>query len=412
MYKYIFSSECRRLKLGPRSTIIFIQPQMDSNTVMDRPGELLTEIKDNQINHSYFWAHDNRQGWNYTEYFSFFNDFNREDENGKYSEVTIVSLLVVISLFINVILTCFFLMKKALRNHQHTYTLCLMLSSIVFLPAAQMVGISRLSSDGWMFGMFGCQTILYVIITTAFIKIWLMTLVSFDRYLKVNRHQRWHLGPKLVGVLSIAAWCIPMVIVGALLYPNTETKEIEMGYGKITICTVAFQWHPIIPQALAHFGGLLLFMYLLPITIMIICYARIMAKLSKSAANMKRHTSVKFNPGGKSIAARSRSNLRKRRVTLILMAIMVLFFFMWTPLFIMLGWITIDMQTDTYYLSSRWIVGQLCLLIINTTIEPFLYSFTSNKVRSELRKTIRQVLNVNATSSTTTLDDTSTQQSA
>ena len=380
-----------------------------STQTTKHPADTMTPTTgvSNQVNKSYFWATDDRQGWNYTEYFSFFNDFDRSDENGKYSEMTIVSLLVLVSFIINFGLTCFFLFKHELRNHQHVYTMCLMLSSIIFLPVALMVGISRLSPFGWMYGMFGCQTVLFLILSTAFIKIWLMTLVSFDRYLKVNRQQKYHLGPKLVAALSVTAWIVPLIVLAVLVYPNSETKEIMMVYGNITICTVAFKWHPMLPQALLHFGGLFVFMYILPITIMIVCYSRIMVKLNKSAASLKKHSSVKFPSTPKTTAARTRSNIRKKRVTLILIAIMVIFFLMWTPLFVMLGWITLDMQSNTYYLSSRWIIGQICMLIMNTTIEPFLYSFTSNKVRTEIRRAIRRIFHTKPSNSIT-LDETST----
>ena len=365
----------------------------------------------NRVNTSYFWAHDYEKGWNYTTYFSFFNDFGRQDTDMPYVEFTFIMFLSFCSFLVNFLLILFFLTKKELRTEQHMFTISIMVSSIIVVPFAVLIGSTRLSESGWMFGSVACKTTLYILVATAFVKIWLMTLISVDRYLRVVHSHHRYIGRKLSVILILSAWILPATTVAGMTYPNAEVKYIPDLYGGVHICTVAFEWHPTIRSALIYFGTLFVVEFILPTTIMIVCYTLIMKKIRQSRKALLKHTNTKTSLNVKSRERSLKSNLHKRRTTVILITIVTLFQIMWLPLFILLAVITLDEILSSYQLTSRWIVGQTCVLLLNTLIEPFLYSFTTSKVRNELKRTLRTIkpFKANVVHSASYIDDTSTQ---
>lgn len=291
------------------------------------------------------------------------------------------------------------------------YTMSIMLSSIFLIPFALLVGVTRLHPHGWQFGNLACKTTLYVLTATAFIKIWLMTLISVDRYLRIVHTHNRYMGRRLSVILTVIAWVLPAATVAGMVYPNSESKVVR---DDVTICTVAFEFHPTIRSSLIYFSTIFLVEFFLPATIMILCYILIMRKIKQSSAALRKHA-VSNQKGLNTLRASERglrSNSRRRRTTVILITIVGLFLLSWLPYFVLLAGITLDQILETFQLSSSWIVGQICLLLLFTLIEPFLYSFTTAKVRKELKHTLKSIRpfkpKTTGISVVSSMDDTST----
>ncbi|KAF6017456.1 hypothetical protein EB796_024225 [Bugula neritina] len=342
------------------------------------------EWGEDRTNKSYIWDWDHIKGWNYTPFFSFFNDFGDDLTFYQYIEFGAVAILSLLSFIVTVLLMVFFLTKKHLRRDLHMYTISIMASSLVLLPFALLIGITRLSPQGWLFGSLACKSTLFVLVMTAFVKIWLMTLISVDRYLRIVHSNHRCMGPKVSVILILVAWVLPVATIAGIVYPNSRSLDVDI-YGGISFCTVGFQYHPTIRYSLMYFSTIFALEFILPATIMIVCYSLIMRKINKSTKAILSHSKMNSLKVEKNL----RTNIRRRRTTNILIAIMSLFLVMWLPLFALIAIITLDQTMETFKLSSRWIVGQLCILLLNTLIEPFLYSFTAAKTRQELKRTLQ-----------------------
>lgn len=352
------------------------------------------EEEHNRINRSYFWVWDDKQGWNYTTFFSFYNDFMRTDTDIEYVEFGFILLLSLCSFIVNFLLILFFLTKKDLRTQQHMYTVSIMLSSLILAPFAGLIGTSRMYPKGWTFGNGACQATLFILIATAFIKIWLMTLISVDRYIRVVHAHNRFIARRISVILMVAAWILPAATIAGMVFPNSESKYVPDVLDGITICTVAFKYDPEVRHALIYFSTIFVLEFLLPTTIMIVCYSRIMRKINKSKAALLKHANhnqTKLTPSARSVDRSLRSIIRRKRTTVILITILGLFLFMWIPLFVLLAIVTLDQILETFQLSSQWVVAQVCVLLLNTLIEPFMYSFTTSKVRNELRRTFKDI---------------------
>lgn len=327
------------------------------------------------INKTYFHAYDHRQGWNNTIFLSFWNDFYREDESWKYVEFSSVIILSLMSLVINSWLTYAFCTKKGLRSNQNHYTIAVMIISILYLPFCVMIGSTRLT-HGWKLGNVGCQLVTWATSNTAFIKMWLMALIGIDRYLKVARG--YTIQYKYTVIFIVLSVMIPSITMAVIAGRNSFAQDIEYKGDNFTICTVTFEYHPVVRSSLAHLITTVVGFFVIPIIVIVFCYGRILTILCSSAKAMKKHNHAK---GGT-----LRSNRKKSNLTKLLSFIVFVFVIMWMPFFATLGFLTIDHVYKIFQMSARILVGVLCIQIVNTIVEPFLYAFTSTHVRQELSK--------------------------
>ena len=337
-----------------------------------------------QLNKSFLWARDDHQGWNYTTYFSFFNDFTREDDDMKYVEMAAITLLCTISFILNSALITFFLYSKELRTRQHMFTVSVLFSSIFLLPFSMLIGITRLSDDGWMFGDLVCKSTLFSFLATSFIKIWLMSLISIDRYLTVVHLPDRQLGQRSSILLTIAAWALPVISLAAIVFPNTTSVQVKLPNNTtVGICSAMFRYHPTIKFSLLYFSILFTVEYLLPAIVMTVSYSKIMEKIKNSSQALIRHS--KRTPLANDETVKSlKKTSKERRTTVILISILILFLLMWSPLFGLLAWLSLDQWLQTYRMTSRFVIGNLCVLIANTIIEPVLFSLTTGQVRQKI----------------------------
>ncbi|KAF6017455.1 SSTR2 [Bugula neritina] len=343
------------------------------------------------MNRSYLWAYDDQKGWNLTTHFSFFNDFQREDEDMKYAEVTSIVTLCLISLAINISLISLIVKTKELReNQQNMYIVSVSCSTMLLLPCAVLVGGSRLSPSGWPYGSFVCKFAMYAFLVTAFIKIWLMTVISLDRYLMVVCDQKYHLNKMLSTLLNLAAWFFPGFSLAFMVYSNTDSATATVDNQTVSICSAMFKYDPVISYALVYFSTVFVLEYFIPMTIIIVCYVGILRKVKVSS--MTRGTiRVKQIFVAQRESNQKKTNNKEQKTTRILIAIFVIFLIMWTPLFGLLAMLSLDQKLESYKLTSRYIVLQLCILVLNTIIEPFLFSLTTGPVRQRLLQLFRGV---------------------
>lgn len=317
-----------------------------------------------QLNKSYFYTYDNKLGWNYTTFLSIWNDFYREDENIKYAEFTIVYVLSILSLLINCGMIYLFLYKKQLKANQTVYIITVMITSILYAPFCFVIGATRLT-NGWVYGDVGCQLVMFATVNTAFVKLSLTATISIDRCLNIVRNYKV---PKKYMLLAISiALITPSASSLALTSQYTRTLNVTYGVDNFKICTAYF------PKTSVHISKVIFFVFfvvffVIPVIVTAICNARIIYHVNNATM----------------LAARSLISGRKRYVTRVLLFILILFVVMWLPFYIILAFVAYDEAVQNFYMTSRFVIGVVCLQIVNTILEPFLYTCTSARVRRQV----------------------------
>lgn len=339
-----------------------------------------------QLNRTYFRGFDDMQGWNNTTFISLWNEFYREDWALKYVEFTMATLLGVISLISNILMLVLFIMRRhSIQSGQNLYIIAVIATSIVYiLPFSFMIGATRLTY-GWTYGDFGCKIFVFIYINTACVKAWLMALTSVYRYLNIVKKKTVTIRTTLIMIAT--ALVVPSACSLIVSCMTVFAKDIEFGEDSFTICTVHFPYDASVRFYFVAYALFLIVFYFVPIIVTATCSALIICQMNKSEKLFKNRNST-YSTSAAVSPKESKQSHRKRLVTRALLTVLVIFVLMWTPFYVVLGYMSYDDYTKDYNLSSKVLFGTVCCQIVNTIIEPFLYTLTSR----EVRKTIKSIL--------------------
>jgi len=333
------------------------------------------------LNQSYFYAYDYHQGWNWTYYFSFWNDFNRDLEWVKYIESSGIFLCALMGLTSNLAFLCLYGKSKDLRTVPNVMIANIAVTNILLVPVIMIPAASRLQ-DEWEFGQVGCKGTVGSLPTIAFIKIWLMTVLSIDRYRRILVPMKKQIGLRFAQLLCVLCWAVPTIATLAIAIPNSMAKTIPAGEHSIVICTVAFDYHPTVRLALVLLIGAFLFNFIIPLLVLAVCYIQILLHLRKNNLALSRHNVFK--------SKLLKSNNKKRRSIIILITMLCLFLLAWLPFFLALAFVTVDTVLETFVLRSQFFMLILFILGLSSIVDPIVYAFVTEKARRVMKDTFRR----------------------
>jgi hypothetical protein len=341
---------------------------------------------------------------------SYWNDFYRDDEDVKYVECVSLAILVMISLAVNSYLIITLCITKKLKIKHQNFVLEIMFFTIIWLPFAGLLAATRLT-DGWVFGDIACRLSFYMTGITSFLKIVYMSIISVERCIKIVR---WY---DISGRTRILLMIIPVIVVtsttGYMIIPNTFTQLIHYQGDEFYICTVAYKYSETVRWSVVFLSITFIAYFVIPGIIIIACYVKILLEIRKSARELaeqsrtsavptadgsvvyRRHNK-EYNGSNGSCSGGSRGS-KGGHTTIVLIIIAVLFTVMYVPLFAGLLVRTLDNVSEKFQTSSRVIIACVCLVLINTIIEPLLFILTASRYRKKLLNSIRCFCNRKST---------------
>ena len=223
----------------------------------------------------------------------------------------------------------------------------------------------------WPFGDVWCKVVQYLIVVTAYVSVYTLVLMSFDRFLAVvhpiaSMSVRTEANTYLaIGVtwLVILAVCVPLLPAHGEFKYDFEEREhstcmfLHMdGYSQS-----AFQ--------ITFFAT----SYAVPLLLICGLYLRMLMRLWRGAP-----------PGGR-ISAESRRG--KKRVTRMIIVVVVIFAVCWAPIQTVL----VLKSVNLYHITPLTIVIQVTahvLAYMNSCVNPFLYAYLSENFRKAFRKVV------------------------
>lgn len=119
-------------------------------------------------------------------------------------------------------------------------------------------------------------------------------------------------------------------------------------------------------------------MYIIPLMLIMFCYAKILIQIWQ-----------KTSGGTESAQAHTRALRRKRKITRMVLIVVVLFAFCWAPLQIFVIWTRfnrarmIELKQNTLQLLQG---SFQCMAYANSCVNPFVYAFTTTSFRKYFRK--------------------------
>nr|XP_029719047.1 allatostatin-A receptor-like isoform X1 [Aedes albopictus] len=220
----------------------------------------------------------------------------------------------------------------------------------------------------WPFGLMWCKFVQYMIVVTAHASAYTLVLMSLDRFLAVvHPITSMSIRTEKNAVIAITvAWfiivttAIPVAIShGVLHYPSRG--------GDYTACLFL---HTEGYSLIAFHVSFFLSSYVVPLTLISMLYVGMLARLWKGA------------PGGR-VSAESRRG--KKRVTRMVVVVVLAFAICWCPIQIILVLKSFDVYEVTHASIIIQIVAHV-LAYTNSCINPVLYAFLSDNFRKAFRK--------------------------
>ncbi|XP_039613996.1 C3a anaphylatoxin chemotactic receptor-like [Polypterus senegalus] len=291
------------------------------------------------------------------------NDFQEDSltsQGMNIFSVVLYSLIFVLGVPGNAIVIWFTVLKLN-RTVNTTWFLNLAVADFICCLSLPFLIASILLKNTWPYGNILCKIIPSIIILNMFSSVFILTLISIDRFLLVtkpvwsqnNRTVRW------ARLLSGAAWflaalmCLPIVI----------HKE-EKFSSNSTYCV--YNQTPQSKKAMVFTR--VIFGFLVPFFIICVSYTLITLK-------------VKNSQFGKS-----------RKTFKVILAVIVAFFICWTPYHIIdilnIQDMSVEMEETIVSLDHFTI----CLTYFNSCLNPFLYVFMGPEFRSKFKMSLSKLL--------------------
>ncbi|KAH7944388.1 hypothetical protein HPB52_018935 [Rhipicephalus sanguineus] len=278
--------------------------------------------------------------------------------------------IAVIGFFGNALVVLVVLCNPQMRSTTNILIINLAMADLLFIVFCVPFTGWDYTLNYWPFGDVWCRVVQYLVIVCAYASIYTLVLMSLDRFLavvhpitsmSVRTERNAYLAILFTWVVILLA-CIPALFSHGMIVLNDSfsscTFRVDLGYN-----IAAFQ--------ISFFMS----SFVIPLALIFILYVLMLKRLWFGAA-----------PGGRVSAESVRS---KKRVTRLVVVVVVVFAVCWCPVQVVL----VLKSVDIYGLPMNppRIVVQIASQILaytNSCVNPFLYAFLSDNFRKSFRKVI------------------------
>nr|KAG5693698.1 hypothetical protein BaRGS_008340 [Batillaria attramentaria] len=381
------------------------------------------------VNFSYLYCVDAELGWGNRSYFTFFVQFNRGPSFRLVSSLEAAALVLffLLSSVANVLVFYTLSSNRRLRTVTNYFVCNLTLADVCFTLGCPFVAVGRVMGQ-WTLGSFACKTIVYLSFVCGFVTIWTLTLISIDRYTCIVRNTKHRITPSLALVLISIVWLLALAAFAPLLL-YFVVKDCPLGRDTVSICTLGWPRTSGVSVAVLFTSLVCGLGFLVPVVVLIISHTCIFVKVHKvrkamaqqrqrrfstsSALNAKHvwttannhnnnsnssipppsPTSPVFSScatataiSGGTLDLRRRKTTRDIQVVKTLIYLVVLFFAMWAPIFVVFLLISRDAQLNITLVSSQAFLAAMCVGYCNAVVNPLAYGLSTGKLRGYLKR--------------------------
>ncbi|XP_070543178.1 G-protein coupled receptor 54-like isoform X2 [Ptychodera flava] len=282
------------------------------------------------------------------------------------------SIIVLVGVTGNCIVLYIIFKHKEMQTVTNYYIANLALTDVAFLLICTTSTAALYGVPIWILGDFMCRFVGYMQYVSVQATCATLTAMTVDRHFLIVHAVRSRNAtirkPVMAMMISVFIW------IGAfLLHVPVAIYTMQVVDGGKTFCRKIF------PNTVAHriyeFYAFFV-MYLLPLGIVTICYGMILEQVWRRTSS-----------GTESAQAIERSIRRKRKITRMVLIVVILFAICWGPLQVMNQWMILD---KAYPYDSvpvyHFRIFCLCLAYTNSCVNPFVYAFATNSFRKYFKK--------------------------
>lgn len=285
---------------------------------------------------------------------------------------TIFGFICVLGLFGNLLVIIVVLKDKHMRNTTNILILSLAVADLLFILFCVPFTATGYALPVWPFGAIGCKLTQYAMYVCAYASVYTLVIMSLDRYLAVVhaiRSMSWRSERNTwfaIAIIWIIILCgnIPIILQwGVFEYQHQGENR--------SACIQITELHDV-NSGKKYFAFFFFFGFIIPLGITMLMYGLMLKRLLYGVV-----------PGGGSQSAESMR--AKKRVTRMVIIVVVIFALCWLPIQIILFWQKFgNYPTTVPYVSSMMAAN--CLAYMNSCVNPILYAFLSGNFRRSFRK--------------------------
>ncbi|XP_067858563.1 free fatty acid receptor 4-like [Heptranchias perlo] len=302
-------------------------------------------------------------------FFTFFSEFRSSDQILAVTiETVVLALVFLTSLLANACMIVLIIKGKRLANY-HCFVLNLFLADTVFVAVIPVI-ITIRWIESWTLGAYVCHNLFYVMAISGGVTIITLAAISIERSISIlNLRLKAPLHFKSVTAVVLTIWLFS-ALTSLPLYINFQVMTIHFKDQEYQICTLV--WPNTVQEITWDISyGLLNFS--IPGLIIVISYTKIL-KITKA-------TRRRLQASRPSLVHQQQIRVSKQDYWLFrtLLVLMISFFIMWTPIFLIIFLILAQNFKRDLFLSSTWFFWVCTFTFANSAVNPILYGATQFK---------------------------------
>jgi allatostatin A receptor len=279
-------------------------------------------------------------------------------------------IIIVIGLIGNALVVVVVSANKQMRSTTNLLIINLACADLLFIVFCVPFTASDYVLTFWPFGDVWCKIVQYLIVVTAHASVYTLVLMSLDRFLAVvHPIKSMSVRTEHHALIAIGVLWVVIVVTAVPVYYTHGTRHYDFFNEEHTVCIFLneeYQW--------AVFQiSFFVTSFVLPLALICGLYLCILLRLWRGVA-----------PGGR-VSAESRRG--KKRVTRMVVIVVVTFAFCWCPIQIILVLKSMNMYEITTFSVMTQIISHV-LAYMNSCVNPILYAYLSENFRKAFRKVI------------------------
>ncbi|KAM5140788.1 free fatty acid receptor 4 [Mantella aurantiaca] len=293
--------------------------------------------------------------------FTFYSEFNKTLAM-KVVETIFLCLVFIFSWLTNVCAIVLLIRKKRLVT-SNCFVLNLFCSDLLFISMIPFILVVRWT-ENWILGEFVCHLLFYLICLSGCVILISLSAVSLERMIcimKVTHTTTCNVKVVVMGLLIIwgfsAMTALPLCLFFKVIPKTVNGKELK-------ICTLIW---PTIAEEITWDISFILLDFLIPGLSIIVSYTKIYKITKDMQQRMISSTAYSENH-------QIRVSQRDYKLFRTLFILMISFFVMWTPVFIIVLLLLIQNLDLGFHLSPTCFFWIILLTFCNSVVNPILYN--------------------------------------
>ncbi|XP_066454922.1 free fatty acid receptor 4-like [Eleutherodactylus coqui] len=294
-------------------------------------------------------------------YFNFYSEFDKTLAV-KVLETTFLSVVFMFSCFVNICAIILLVRKKKLVTAD-CFVLNLFCSDFLFISIIPLILVIRWT-EAWVLGDFFCHLIFFIICLSSSVNLISLSAVSLERMMyimKVSQATSCNVKVVTIGILTIWGFSVMTALPMFLLF-NVITQKVNNR--DVQVCTLVW---PTVAEEIVWDISFIILDFLIPGLSIIVSYTKIFKITKEIRERMISSTAY-------SEVHQYRVSQKDYRLFRTLLTLMISFFVMWAPLFIIVLLLLFYNLMNNFNLSPTvffWIIG---FTFCNSIVNPILYN--------------------------------------